>query len=133
MIQGFLDYITDPANWPEYWPRLVRNDPASRWRDPGDQARVTLRMLGRDVELDMRLVRVDPYRLVEYTSEQRGLPAGRHRRHFAESDRGLAFRIVIEYQPRAGWCRPFDRVIVRRAIERTVAQTLDNLDRRFRE
>ena len=49
--EGF-DYITDPANWPEYWPRFVRLDPASRWHDRGDRARLTLRMLGRDVELD---------------------------------------------------------------------------------
>ncbi len=29
--EGF-DYITEPANWPAYWPRFVRLDPASRWR-----------------------------------------------------------------------------------------------------
>ena len=34
---GF-DYITDPANWPEYWPRLVRIVSAERWREPGDCA-----------------------------------------------------------------------------------------------
>ena len=27
--EGF-DYITEPANWPEYWPRFVRLDPGSR-------------------------------------------------------------------------------------------------------
>ncbi|MGH2962520.1 MAG: SRPBCC family protein [Solirubrobacterales bacterium] len=79
--EGF-DYITDPANWPEYWPRFVRLDAASRWRTPGDRATLTLRMLGREVELEMTLVRITPYRVVEYTSEQRGLPAARHWRHF---------------------------------------------------
>ncbi len=37
---------------------------------------------GGAIELDMTLVRIEPYRLVEYTSEQRGLPVARHSRHF---------------------------------------------------
>lgn len=126
-------YITDPANWPQYWPRLVSVDPESRWRDPGDRARVALRMLGREVRLDMRLVRIDPYQLVEYVSEQRGLPSARHWRHFAEAGHGLAFRIVVEYEPRPGWRGVLDRLLVRRAVERTVGETLSNLGRRFGE
>ena len=69
--EGF-DYVTDPANWPAFWPRFVRLDPASRWREPGDRAHLTLRMLAREVERVMTLARVEPCRLVEYTSEQRG-------------------------------------------------------------
>jgi hypothetical protein len=51
-VRDGFDYITELANWPAYWPRFVRLDPASRWRDRGDRARLTLRMLGRDIELD---------------------------------------------------------------------------------
>ena len=130
--EGF-DYITEPANWPAYWPRFVRLDPDSRWREPGDRARLTLRMLARDVELEMTLARLGPYRVVEYTSEQRGLPAARHWRHFDEADGGLAYRIVIEYSPRAGWRGVLDRTLVRRAITDTARETLRNLDGRFRE
>jgi hypothetical protein len=36
--EGFED-ITDPANWPAYWPRFVSLDPTSRWREPGDRRR----------------------------------------------------------------------------------------------
>jgi hypothetical protein len=129
--EGF-GYITDPGNWPEYWPGFVRLDPGSRWRDPGDRARLTLRMLGRDVELEMTLVRIEPGRLVEYRSEQRGLPAARHRRHFDDADGALAFRIVVEYEPRPGWRGVFDRVVLRRAIERTAGETIAALDQRFR-
>jgi uncharacterized protein YndB with AHSA1/START domain len=129
---GF-DYITDPDNWPEYWPRLVRITSARRWREPGDRASLVLRMLRREVELEMTLVRVEPYRLVEYTSEQRGLPAARHWRHFEQTDDELAYRIAVEYQPRPGWRSLFDRLVVRRAIERTLRETLANLERRFRE
>jgi uncharacterized protein YndB with AHSA1/START domain len=131
-VHDGFDYITDPANWPEYWPRLVRVVSASRWREPGDRARLVLRMLRRDVELEMDLVRIEPYRLVEYVSEQRGLPVARHWRHFDQAGDDLAYRIAVEYEPRSGWRGPFDRLVVRRAIERTVRETLANLERQFR-
>jgi hypothetical protein len=53
-----FDYITDPANWRVCGPRLVRMDSATRWREPGDRACVVQRILGREVELDMTLVRI---------------------------------------------------------------------------
>ena len=130
-VRDGFDFITEPANWPAYWPRFVRLDPASRWHDRGDRARLTLRMLGRDVELDMTLARREPCRVVEYTSEQRGLPAARHWRHFEDADGGLAYRIVIEYAPRAGWRGVLDRTLVRVAITRTARETLNNLERAF--
>ena len=74
---GF-DFITDPANWPRYWPGLIPIEPNSRWHEPGDQARLVLRLLGRPVELEMTLRQFAPYRLVEYTSVQRGLPDAHH-------------------------------------------------------
>ncbi len=122
-------YITDPLRWPEYWPRFVRLDPDSRWRNPGDRARITLRLLGREVELDMTLERIEPGKLVEYTSVQRGLPAARHRRHFDESGGELDYRVVVEYSSRPGWRGILDRTVVRRAIARTVDETLANLGR----
>jgi uncharacterized protein YndB with AHSA1/START domain len=132
-VQEGFDYITDPANWPQYWPRFVRLDPDSRWGEPGDRARLTLRMLRREVELEMTLARVEPRRVVEYTSEQRGLPAARHWRHFDEAGGSLAYRIVIEYSPRTGWRGLLDRTVVRQATTRTARTTMANLERRFRE
>jgi hypothetical protein len=130
-VRDGFDYITEPANWPEYWPRFVRLDPASRWGDRDDRAWLTLRMLGREVELDMTLVRREPGRVVEYTSEQRGFPAARHWRHFDDADGALAYRIVIEYRPRAGWRGVLDRTLIRAAIARTARETMENLQRRF--
>ena len=131
-VRDGFDYITDPVNWPEYWPRLVRVESATRWREPGDRACVVQRILGREVELDMTLVRIEPYRLVEYTSKQRGLPTARHWRHFDQTGAELAYRIAVEYRPRPGWRSLFDRFLVRRAVERTLRETLSNLERRFR-
>jgi polyketide cyclase/dehydrase/lipid transport protein len=132
VIEGF-EYITEPANWPAYWPRFVRLDRGSRWRAPGDRARITLRMLAREVELEMTLARFEDGRVVEYTSEQRGLPAARHWRHFQEADSGFTYRIVIEYFPRAGWRGLLDRTLVRQAITNTARETIRNLESRFRE
>jgi hypothetical protein len=130
-LRDGFDYITDLANWPEYWPRLVRIEPGSRWHEPGDQTRLSLRMLGRAIELEMTLERIDPYRLVEYRSEQRGLPPAAHQRHFTETAGGFEFRIIIEYAPRRGLRGIFDRVLFRRATERAMRETLENLDRQF--
>ena len=132
-VQEGFDYMTEPANWPMYWPRFVCLDPESRWRAPGDRAHLTLRILARDVDLEMMLARLEPYRMVEYTSEQRGLPAARHWRHFQDADGGFTYRIVIEYFPRAGWRGLLDRMLVRQAITQTARETIRNLECRFRE
>ena len=81
----------------------------------------------------MRLVRIEPYRLVEYTSTQRVLPAARHWRHFEQTGDELAYRIAVEYQPRPGWRSLVDRLLVRRAVERMLRVTMANLERRFAE
>jgi hypothetical protein len=130
--EGF-DYVTDPGNWPQFWPDLVRLEPGSRWRAPGDRARLVLRLLGRPVELELTLRRLDPCRAVHYTSVQRGLPDAQHERHFADAGGGLAYQIVVSYQPRPGWRGLVDRHVVRRGVERAARKTLDNLDRRFSE
>ena len=126
--QGF-SYITDVGNWPSYWPGLVRVEPGSQWREPGDRARVTVRLFGREVELAMTLREFVPNRLVAYDSVQAGLPDARHERHFRPVDGGFAYRIVVEYEPRAGVRRLLDRTVVRRGIDRAVRETLLNLER----
>jgi hypothetical protein len=125
--RGFA-VITDPANWPSFWPGLVRIAPESRWAAPGDEARLVLRLLGRDVELRMTVDQFLPNRLVTYTSAQQGLPDARHERHFRRAGDGFEFRIVVVYEPRAGRRGILDRSIVRRGVDRAVRQTLRNLE-----
>jgi uncharacterized protein YndB with AHSA1/START domain len=124
--EGF-DYITDPANWRDYWPGLVRIEPGSRWSGPGDVARIVVRLLGRDRPIEMTLRRFEPYRLVEYTSTQPGLPAARHTRHFEDVGGGLRYRIAVELEPRG----LRDRVVLRRGIARALRRTVVNLDAVF--
>lgn len=132
-LRDGYDYITDLRRWPEYWPSLISLAPGSCWSQPGDRARLTLGLFGRPTELVMTLSQVIPYRLIRYTSVQRGLPEARHERRFAQEGTGFHYRIIVELEPRAGLRRPFDRLVVPRAVERAATQTLDNLERRFRE
>jgi hypothetical protein len=129
--EGFA-FITDQANWPRYWPGFVRVEPGSRWNAPGDEARVVTRLLGREVELRMTLERFEPNRLVEYDSRQRGLPDARHERHFAAAEGGgFRYRLVVAYEPRSGLRGLYDRMLVRRGIDRALRQTLENLEAVF--
>jgi Polyketide cyclase / dehydrase and lipid transport len=129
--EGF-DYIVEPRNWPEYWPGLVRVQPGSQWRAPGDRARVVMRLLGRTVELEMTLHTFDPYRLIEYASVQQGLPDMRHERGFSTVGDGFEYRIAVEFKPRPGLRGAFDRRLVRRAVERAMQRTIANLEGRLR-
>jgi hypothetical protein len=124
-VRDGFGYITDQANWPDYWPNLVRIEPGSRWSEPGDVTRIVLHVLRRDVELTMTLHHFEPHRLVEYTSTQDGLPDMRHERHFSAAGESLHYRVVVEFEPRG----LYDRVIVRAAVARTVKRTIANLDK----
>jgi hypothetical protein len=128
LAAGF-EYVTDIANWPSYWPGIVRVEPGSRWAAPGDEARIVVELLGRQVELRMALRRFEPNRLVEYDSAQDGLPDARHERHFDPDGEGFRYRLVVEYEPRGGLTGLYDRVLVRRGIDGALRRTIANLER----
>jgi uncharacterized protein YndB with AHSA1/START domain len=126
--EGF-EYIVDHANWPRYWPGLVRIEPGSRWSEPGDVTRIVVRLLGREVPLEMTLRRFEPPLLVEYTSTQPGMPDARHERRFEDAGGALRYRIAVELEPRG----LYDRIVVRAAVRRALRQTIANLDAAFRD
>jgi Polyketide cyclase / dehydrase and lipid transport len=123
---GFA-FITDIDNWPKYWPDFVRTEPGSRWSGPGDEARIVVRFLGREVELRLRLTRIEADRVVEYESRQQGLPDARHERHFEAAGSGFRYRLVVEFEPRPGLRGVVDRILVRRGVERALRKTVENL------
>ena len=69
--------------------------------------------------------------LVEYESAQDGLPDARHERHFAPTDGGFRYRLVVEYAPRPGVKGLYDRLLVRRGVDRALRRTIENLERAF--
>jgi polyketide cyclase/dehydrase/lipid transport protein len=130
-VEAGFAFITDIANWPAYWPNFVRIEPGSRWSSPGDEARIVVRLLGRNIALHMTLRRFEKDRLVEYDSVQAGAPDAHHERHFAPTDGGFVYRIVVEYEPRGGLGGLYDRLLLRRGIERALRQTVANLEARL--
>jgi hypothetical protein len=127
LATGF-EYITNTANWSSYWPGLVRVEPGAQWEAAGDEARIVIELLGREVELRMTLRRFDPPHLVEYESTQAGLPDARHERHFEADGNGFRYRLVVELEPRAGLKGLYDRVLVRRGVDRALRRTIANLE-----
>jgi uncharacterized protein YndB with AHSA1/START domain len=126
--RGFA-FITDPANWPTFWPGFVRLEPGSSWGRTGDEARLVTRLLGRDRELSMSVVDFERDRLVTYRSTQPGLPDARHERHFERDGDGFVYRLVVEYEPRAGVAGLFDRTLLKRGIGRAFRETFEALER----
>ena len=125
--RGFA-FITEPANWPRYWPGYVRLQEGSSWGRVGDTARLETRLLGRRRVLTMTITAFEPDRLVRYTSTQPGLPDAFHERRFEPDGGGFLYRLVVEYQPRSGLAGLFDRFALARGIRRAFRQTFAALE-----
>jgi hypothetical protein len=52
-----------------------------------------------------------------------------HERHFEPDDSGFVYRLVVEYEPRAGIVRLFDRLLLARGIRRAFQSTFAALER----
>lgn len=126
--RGFA-FITDPSNWPAFWPGYVRLEPGSTWRAKGDTAKLVARILGRERELTMTVTEFEPNRLVTYTSTQPGLPSARHERHFEPDAGGFVYRLVVDFEPRGGLAGIADRILLPRGLRRTFANTFAALER----
>jgi hypothetical protein len=126
-------YITDMKNWHEYWPDFIRidNPSTARWSSPGDKATVVINLLNRERALNMELKEFQKDERVTYLSRQRGLPDVRHERHFKAAHDSCEYRLVIEYEPRAGFTGLFDRLLVKRSVERAMRKTVQNLEKIF--
>jgi uncharacterized protein YndB with AHSA1/START domain len=131
-VERAFAFVTDPENWWKFWPGFVRLEPGSRWNASGDEARLVIRLLGRERELTLTLTTFEPNRLVAYTSTQPGLPDAYHERHFEPEGDGFLYRLVVEYEPRASLARIFDATLLPRAIRRTFTRTFTALEQEFR-
>jgi Polyketide cyclase / dehydrase and lipid transport len=121
---GFA-YVTDPTNWPAFWPGYVRLAEGARWGAPGDTARLVTELLGRKRQLTMTVADFEPNRLVTYASRQPGLPDAFHERHLEPDGGGGGFvdRLVVEYEPRGGIAGLLDRLLLPRAVRHAFDRT----------
>jgi hypothetical protein len=125
-------YITDTKNWKEFFPNFVRlHDPAhAKWDTPGDRVTVVIRLLGREVQVNMnwRSAKRTPSYL---RCRQQGLPDASHERHFSGVPEGFEFRPVVAFEPRSGLAGLFDRLLVKRAVAGALRKTIENLESAF--
>lgn len=126
-------YITDTKNWNEFFPNFVRlHDPTNaKWDTPGDKVTVVIRLLGREVQVNMTLEQYQKDSRVTYVSRQQGLPDASHERHFKALPNGFEFRPVVAFEPRGGLAGLFDRLVVKRAIAGALRKTIENLKSAF--
>jgi uncharacterized protein YndB with AHSA1/START domain len=125
-------FVTNTDNWSKFWPGYVRLQPGSRWNASGDEARLVIRLLGRERELTLTLTTFEPNRLVAYASTQPGLPDAYHERRFERDADCLVYRLVVEYEPRPWIAWIFDAMVLPRAIRRAFEHTLTALEQEFR-
>jgi Polyketide cyclase / dehydrase and lipid transport len=128
-----FEYITDTRNWKVFFPHFVRlHDPAhAKWDTLGDRVTVVIRLLGRDVQVDMTLEQYEKDGRVAYVSRQQGLPDAKHERHFRAVPEGFEFRPVVVFEPRSGLAGLFDRLLVKRAVAGALRKTIENLEAVF--
>jgi len=128
-------YITDTKNWKEFFPNFVRlDDPAhAKWDTPGDRVTVVIRLLGREVQVNMTLEQHQKDKRVTYVSRQQGLPDARHERHFKAVPEGFEFCPVVAFAPRRGLAGLFDRLLLKRAITGALRKTIENLESVFKQ
>ena len=129
--RGFA-FITDTANWSKFWPGYVRMEEGSSWGGEGDTTRLVTKLFGRDRLLMMQIERIEANRLVTYRSTQPGLPDAFHERHFESEGGCFVYRLVVEYEPRAGIAGLFDRLLLPRGIATAFQRTFAALHREFR-
>jgi uncharacterized protein YndB with AHSA1/START domain len=128
--RGFA-FITDTANWSNFWPGYVRLEEGSSWGAPGDTARPATRLFGRERLLTITITAFEPNRLVAYTSTQPGLPDASHERHFEPDDEGFIYRLVVVYKPRAGIAGVVDRLLLARGVRGAFRRTFVALEGEF--
>ncbi len=128
-------YITNMENWPAYWPDFIRieNPAHARWSNPGDKVTIVIKLLNRERALHMELKEFLMNTRVVYISHQQGLPDVHHERHFTPAPVECEYRLVVEYEPRPGLTGLFDRLLVKRSVERAMRKTVQNLDRVFQQ
>lgn len=131
-VERVFAFVTNTENWSKFWPGYVRLEPGSRWRAAGDEARLAIRLLGRERELALKLTKFEQNRLVAYTSTQVGLPDAYHERHFEHDGDGCLYRLLVEYEPRARIAGIFDSTLLPRGIRRAFERTFTALEQEFR-
>lgn len=127
--KGF-DYIQDFTRWREWFAGLtdIIDPELGAWTFPGDSVRFRYRLLGRTVEGEAILEGRTDYRYVRYSAYVPGLPTVAHTWRYKQLDNGFQIALSSETEPHTSFFgRTIDALVIPRALERDVRNTLNNL------
>lgn len=130
-LKQAFDYLDDFKLWPNWYSGLteiIEPDRAA-WDKPGDKVRWAYRLLGRRLEGESILEEMKPAELVTFISKVPGLPDVRHEwLYVAAGDKDFVLKVIMETEePTTFFGKAIDRMVLPRALERDLKQTMENL------
>ncbi len=108
-------FVSDPRQWPLFFPTMESGEPLDGWGSPGGRARMRVRFLGRLRTLELELLEWDAPRSFRYLASRPGWPPLDHARVFVPEDGGTRLRASTVLHPRPGVRGVLDRVQLRLA------------------
>lgn len=129
-LRKAFDYIQDFTRWREWFAGLtdIIEPELGAWTFPGDSVRIQYRLLGRTVEGEAILEGRTDYRYVCYSAYVPGLPKVTHTWRYKPAGEGFTISLTSETDPHTSFFgRTIDALVIPRALERDVRNTLNNL------
>ena len=123
-------FITQPQSWPRWYNNCIAVDESNGWAEVGDEAELTIRLLGRDVAVHMELdeYTVDTHTKIHTTAK--GLPEVVQSWDLADGANGSTeVTVTLETSEATSFFdKVIDRFLLPKTIERDLARSLDNLE-----
>jgi hypothetical protein len=124
-----FDHLTDPTNWPTYYNNIIDVEPFERFAVAGDTLTARYRLLGRVVDLEVRLLELTPPDRIRLLASAPGLPPLEQDWIYEEHDEGSNIHARMETPEVDSWLgRTLERFVMPRQMERDLARSLDNID-----
>jgi hypothetical protein len=119
-------FVSDPGNWPEFFPGIRSTDASPGWGRPGGRGRMVTSFLGRAVASDLEVTEWDPPRAFRYVARHHGRPDLDNHRVFEPAGPGTRLVGTTRIPVRPGPRGLVDRVSLR-VLRRMYGRAMDRL------
>ncbi len=127
--KALFDHLTDPTTWSSFYSSLTEVDVPDRFDEPGHQATLHYRVLGRIIEATSELLEYDPPNRFRTRSQAAGLPPVEHDWRYEDSEAGTRVTVTLTSQEVDSWLgRTLDRFVLPRQLEKDLERSLDNVE-----
>ena len=121
-------YITEPDEWARWYNNCIAVRRSDAWTTPGDEADLTFRLVGRDIDVSMELREYVPGEHTRVRVRAEGLPDVVQTWDLENADGGTSMSVVLETEESTSFFgKVIDRFLMPKTIERDLARSLDNL------